>query len=304
VNADARSEAALERRDLRRAAIAAALLHLPVFFAGNAAVDSRPAHSGAGQGIAGDSQVIALSPLEAERWLSRRGAPRLVTPSEAGGAGSRTEQRPQLLAPPRPPGPVGPALGGGPLWPSPVSGTGRAGEGLVAPPPRDFPGPLPEALPAPPSPRAGALPQPAPGATESAESAEGPDRVGRGEPAGSDGQAAADRGARDGDRARSLDARVWEAIVLYQVAPDYPASLVASEPKITGQVRIELRIGADGTVLGVRFLPPLRPNPHQATFERLAEVAVRRWRFDPQAVAAHGVAGQWLAGLTLDFKAP
>ena len=282
------------RRDWRNAAIVSALLHAGFLTLGLDAIDSKPRALGHGLGPRGDFEVVALTPDQARRLLARRGSASVPLLAEAGGVGRSASSTPIPLVPPRPSGPDGAGLGGGPTLLE--LGSGRAGTAQTSPAPR--PGVLgaPQALPAMPTPESGAPLDPNSSASEDAlDPTEGPDEAGVGELAGSEGQHAEDTGASDGDRAIGLDAATADELVVFRVVPDYPPALARAG--VGGQARFEFTVDDRGRVRDVERVA----SAGHSMLDTNAERALRRWRFDAAKVAARGWIGRRFR-VTIDFR--
>ncbi len=64
-----------------------------------------------------------------------------------------------------------------------------------------------------------------------------------------------------------------------------------------GEVRLDVHVGADGSVLDVR----LRQSSGSPLLDRTAIETVKRWRFDPATVDGHPVAA-WYEGWRWVFR--
>jgi TonB family protein len=91
-----------------------------------------------------------------------------------------------------------------------------------------------------------------------------------------------------------LSSDAAEGILIRRVEPDYPEQALAQ--RVQGPVLINVRIGREGTVQGVKVISG---DPRLA---EAATTAVRQWRFKPHIV--NGVAVEMETEITLNFALP
>ncbi|QDU68566.1 energy transducer TonB [Engelhardtia mirabilis] len=272
-------------RDWRAALLVAALVHAGVLLMGSDSLDAKPLALGHGMGPRGDFKVVALTPDQARLLLARRGSERVPILVEAGGAGRSATTTPIPLLSPRPQGPSGSSLGGGPTLGD--LGAGRSGQAPTRETLRESVLGAPESLPAAPTPESGSPNQPNLAGSESADDpTEGPDESGAGELAGSGGQQARDTGAADGDRAIGLDTATLDALSVIRISPAYPPELAARGVK--GIVRFEFTVNSLGRAENI---VRLQSGGHWLLDDG-AERALRLWRFPLSQLSARGWVGK------------
>ncbi|HWO37406.1 MAG TPA: TonB family protein, partial [Candidatus Acidoferrum sp.] len=91
-----------------------------------------------------------------------------------------------------------------------------------------------------------------------------------------------------------LSSDAAEGILVRRVEPDYPEQALAQ--RVQGPVLLNVRIGKEGTVQGVKVISG---DPRLA---EAATTAVRQWRFKPHTVS--GVAVEMETEITLNFTLP
>jgi protein TonB len=82
--------------------------------------------------------------------------------------------------------------------------------------------------------------------------------------------------------------------VVQRVEPEYPEE--ARRQRIQGAVVLEVRIGRDGAIQGVKLVSG------QPALANAAIVAVKQWRFKPRVVRGQPVEMQ--TRITLNFRLP
>jgi protein TonB len=87
---------------------------------------------------------------------------------------------------------------------------------------------------------------------------------------------------------------VTEPVLLSKVDPKYPAD--AKSEKVSGEVKLEVTIDADGSVLAVKAVKDPDPRLTEAAIE-----AVKQWKYKP-ALTKAGKPIQVLATVSVNFK--
>ncbi len=286
MSADRPDRSAGHGRDPWIALAGTLLLHGLVLFAGNRAADGRPLDPSPGVGNEGPMSLVALSSDAAEVLLARLGPPDPLAPLGASGGGPPapdTLALPGLHLPRSARGlGQGPPTGGSPPDLPPLLPPGEAG-------PRALPPALPalvEPLPTPGEPLDSALEGPSPehqeAPPERPSPRAGPDPAGPHPAAGAQGEERRSAAAASGDQAPWLDAGLVDRLVRLRVTPEYP--LLSRRRGEEGTVALGLEVRPDGPVGPVTVL---ESSGHPA-LDAAAVAAVRRWRFDPGALAEEG----------------
>jgi len=290
-----REERAVERRDRTAALVLAVALHALLLALGNRSTDAQLAVSAPGAGPGGAMPVVALSSDAAERLLARLGPPSaLLEIGSRGAAASTGPDAPDRAFAPLPAGGLGPAFGPRVIAPEPSPDTPRSPIPVAPAAPRERPAlsnataepnaetrvPLP-APPTPPTPR-----------TQSP--SVGPDVAGAAPPAGTAGEAARGASATGGDDAPFLDVGVLDALVRHRVVPEYPPA--ARHSGHEGAVVVVLQVDGAGAVSSAR----VQTSSGYRDLDHAALRAVRKWRFDPDAVRERGTGNRFR--LTLRFS--